>query len=206
MPTAERYALNDLQQAVLDVLAEGAMPRDDIIDAVSQMPGMDDVGGNAMAPCLAALKRRDLVLLIPSATRPGDWSITAEGLTYVEQDDATDLPAPDAPRAGETRIDPETRRVILPEEEREERPVSRGLDLLLAHADLTTRHDTHLQAELFEVLKGLAVRARGTGCQLPADDPQRIELHAFADDCLALADQVASSLIVPGYAPAEVAA
>lgn len=81
----ERYALNDLQQTVLDTLAEYGpfqpIDVDELIERVSGVPGMDDVNGNHMGPCLAALKRRELV---SQPRKGGPCSITSDGLGYVD--------------------------------------------------------------------------------------------------------------------------
>ncbi len=97
MPTTDRYVLNELQQATLDVMAANVMPGDDedlsrsamtreeIIAGVQAVPGQDEVNGNHMGPTLHCLKRRGLV---KEASWPakGKFHITPMGITYVDLD------------------------------------------------------------------------------------------------------------------------
>ncbi|APC45967.1 hypothetical protein QHH_55 [Halomonas phage QHHSV-1] len=129
MPTTERYTLNELQQATLDVMAANVMPgddedltraamtREDIIAGVQAVPGQDEVNGNHMGPTLHCLKRRGLVKEA-SWPKKGRFHITPMGITYVDLDGD---PEPEVAREGRaevTHIDPETRRVVLDEHER----------------------------------------------------------------------------------------
>lgn len=164
MTKTKRYALNDLQQSVIDALddAESTLQAPfptataSLLEILQQVPGHDDLTMETLKPCLATLKRRGLIDHPVGDKRGREVYVTDEGRTYADgaaPDEADErptgpllcascnapesephregceyLPKPDPEPAAEpqaspdpvTHIDPETRRVILPDTADEE--------------------------------------------------------------------------------------
>ncbi|SDL78288.1 hypothetical protein SAMN05661010_02539 [Modicisalibacter muralis] len=173
----ELMELNDLQQSVIDVLFEAgavsmhsSLPRESIQNALATVPGLVEITGNALGPCLAGLNRRGLVQKHLNEC----WSLTDESAQMVSADEEDDAPVTWSPgyvgNPDDETLAGTGEGEALPEDGQQERECSVQPETLalgpgriqkLTHGlstsinQLRNQHDDELQAELLAVIDGL---------------------------------------------------